>query len=191
MARPQIASQDMILDAANCVLDRDGMDSFTLAAVAREVGLTRAAIAFRFDNAHKLKLHALAARTQHFAQLMESQELERGGNGLLALARLIGKLARNPRNLLAYMAASQSNLLDADLREIEQQRGTIVRTAIARAMPENLPDRAGAIEMFSAHLTGSLIAWSAQDEPDGEQFLAQRTMVWLRMTDIPFDEGAA
>lgn len=188
MARPQIASHDMILDAANRVLDREGMDAFTLAAVAREVGLTRAAIAFRFTNAQNLKLQALEARVARFAATIAAQDLPNGGTGLLQLARLIGAMAHNPRNLVAYIASSQANMADPDLRALEARRGAILRAAIARAMPPEVPDLAGAVEMFAAHLTGSLIAWSASDEPDGAQFMAHRTRAWLRMTRIAFDE---
>ena len=191
MARPQIATETQILDVANRVLDRDGVDNCPLAAVARDVGLTRAAITFRFDSARKLKLMAIARRSQDFAALMNGLDLERGGNGLLRLAMFIGGLAKSPRNLISFMATSQANMLDEDLVELERDRGRSLRSAIDRAMPEHLLDRSGAIEMFAAQLTGTLIAWSASAETSGEQFLEQRTRVWLRMTGIALDETAA
>jgi AcrR family transcriptional regulator len=186
MARPQTATDPEIFAAAVRVMDRDGMDAFTLSAVAREVGLTRAGIAFRFDNARRLKLAALGERARKFEALMDGLELECGGNGLLKLARFIGTIARNPRNLISYMAASQDNLMDPDLIDLERRRGASLRGAIARAMPADVPDRDGALDMFAAHITGSLIAWAATDEPDGGAFLAQRTQVWLAMTRISF-----
>jgi AcrR family transcriptional regulator len=184
MARPQTATEPEILAAAGRVIDRDGMDAFTLAAVAREVGLTRAGIAFRFDNARRLKLAALGERARKFEATMEGLELERGGNGLLKLARFIGTIARNPRNLISYMASSQGNLMDPDLIALEHRRGASLRAAIARAMPADVPDPDGALDMFTAHITGSLVAWAASEEPDGAEFLARRTRVWLVMTGI-------
>lgn len=188
MARPQTVSEDMILDAANSVIAREGPDSFTLAAVAREVGLTRAAIAFRFDNAGKLKLMAFEDRCERFERAMHGLDLGRGGQELLTLAKAIGAMARSPRDFLGFMATSQANLLDTELLAIEQRLGKIMREAIARVMPLDVPDPAGAVDMFAAHLTGSLIAWAASNEPNGERFLEQRTRVWLTMTGIPFEE---
>lgn len=190
MARPQTVSEEMILDAANIVIARDGADSFTLAAVAREVGLTRAAIALRCANTSSLKLKVLDVRGHRFEEAMRGLELESGGDELLRLARSIGAMARSPRDFLAFMATSQANMLDAEMLAIEQRFGEIMRTTIARAMPAELPDRAGAVDMFAAHLTGSLMAWSASQEPSGERFLDQQTRVWLTMTGIPFSEDA-
>ena len=187
MARPQTASEADILAAAGRVLDAGGPDAFTLAAVAREVGLTRAGVAFRFESARRLKLAVLDARARMFSELMAGLQLERGGNGLLKLARFIGAMARNPRNLISYLSTGHAGQVDEDLFALEQQRGISLRQAIARAMPEGLPDHEGATEMFAAHLTGTLIAWAASGEPDGRAFLDRRTRVWLTMTGIGFN----
>ena len=187
MARPQIATQDDLLAAAGRVLDRDGMDAFTLSAVAREVGLTRAGIAFRYENARKLKLAVLDQRAQAFAARMNGLEVERGGNGLIKLAHFIGTMAHSPRALISFMAKSQAGYFDEDLLALEKQRAASLRSAIDRAMPEGLPDRGGAIDMFAAHLTGSLMAWAATHEENGGAFLVRRTRTWLAMTRIGYD----
>jgi AcrR family transcriptional regulator len=48
MARPLSATDEDILQSAQQVMRRRGFEGFSLSEVAREVGLTRTAIALRF-----------------------------------------------------------------------------------------------------------------------------------------------
>ena len=187
MARPQIASEQDILLAAGRVLDRDGVDAFTLSAVAREVGLTRAGIAFRYENARNLKMMSLDARCRYFETMLAGLDLARGGNGLLAFARFMGAMPKTKRGLLAYISTSNSEMDDPDMAALQLRRGAAIAQAIARAMPLDVPDHAGAVQMFAAHITGSLLNWASSDEPSGELFLDRRTRVWLAMTGIACD----
>ena len=84
------------------------------------------------------------------------------------------------------MAMYQSNIVDEELLEIERRRGDALKRAIAAAMPEVPAGKDAAVLLFSAHLTGTLMAWQASDEPDGRKFMSDRTKDWLRMVRIPF-----
>ncbi len=50
MPRPKLKSDDEVLEAATVVLKRCGPIEFTLSGVAKEVGLSRAALIQRFTN---------------------------------------------------------------------------------------------------------------------------------------------
>lgn len=187
MARPQSVSESEILDAANRVISRVGPDAFTLAAVAREVGLTRAAITFRFECARGLKLKALEKRAEAFTEMLEGLYIEPGGNGLLKLAGFIGSLPKNAANLISYLSVSNSNLDDEDLMAIEKRRGAALRATIVRAIPDSVTDKHALAAVFSAHLTGSLVAWASSGEDDGQSYLLKRTSMLLDMIGISYD----
>lgn len=191
MARPPTATDTQILDAAARVLSESGADGFTLAAVARAVGITRAAITFRFENAQNLRLRAVERNVAVFEERMGNITVERGGNGLLAIATRIGAMPRSPQNLLSFIQLSHSHFADDELRQLEERRGEAMFAAIDQAMPLDIADRAGAMATFAAHLTGSLIAWSVSGEADGGAFLRDRTITWLNLVGIACDPQAA
>ncbi|HEE2312773.1 TPA: TetR family transcriptional regulator, partial [Klebsiella pneumoniae] len=56
MPRPKLKSDDEVLEAATVVLKRCGPIEFTLSGVAKEVGLSRAALIQRFTNGTVAKL---------------------------------------------------------------------------------------------------------------------------------------
>lgn len=61
MPRPKLVSDTEILDATRRVMLRDGAERFTLADVAREVGLSRAALIQRFANKAGLERQVAAS----------------------------------------------------------------------------------------------------------------------------------
>lgn len=62
MPRPKLKSDDEVLEAATAVLKRRGPIDFTLSDVAKEVGLSRAALIQRFTNRDTLALKRFKAR---------------------------------------------------------------------------------------------------------------------------------
>ena len=62
MPRPKLKSDDEVLEAATVVLKRCGPIEFTLSGVAKEVGLSRAALIQRFTNRDTLLVRMLDGR---------------------------------------------------------------------------------------------------------------------------------
>lgn len=188
MARPLTATDEEIIAAANRVISRRGPDSFTLSEVAKEVGLTRAAITFRFKSTRDLKLKTLENRVGHFAHRMEALELERSGNGLLMVAEVIAAMANNQANLNSFFAVHQLNVADEELFALERRRGDLLNQAIMRAMPDIGYDPEKVALAFRAHLSGTLMSWQGAEERDAVAFVIARTKDWLRIVGIPFDD---
>ena len=191
MARPLQVSDEEILQAAERILAHKGLQDFSLAAVAREVGITRAAITFRFENVRALKISAVERGIRRFASEMAAPGINRGGDGLLAIAGYIGGRIKSRTSLSNFMSHSQARTRDDDLADLERQRGEIMQNAIHRAMPLHIPNRENAMKVFSAHLTGTLLAWAASGEADGGAFAVRRTAMLLDIMGIPhsYDEA--
>jgi AcrR family transcriptional regulator len=179
MARPTQISDEKILDAAEMILARDGVGAFSLASVAREVGITRAAITFRFESAHKLMVMAAERGVTRYIAEMRALEIERSGDGLLAFARHIGSRCQSPSALSHFLSQSHARLHYPDLAKLENARGEAYTEAIARAMPVDPSARQDAVAIFGAHLTGTLHAWAARGEPSAAVFLEQRAAMLL------------
>jgi AcrR family transcriptional regulator len=190
MARPLSATDEDILQSAQQVMRRRGFDGFSLSEVAREVGLTRTAIALRFKSTDELKRTLIRRNMENYEARLADLKLEQGAAGLLAIADRVAEMAGSRDNFSGYMLRFSSNIKDPVLLEIEERRGMILRRAITTAMPETAIDRQAAADVFMAHLTGSLINWQTSDEANARAFIRQRVMNWLRLAGIPCGESA-
>ncbi len=71
MPRPKLKSDDEVLEAATVVLKRCGPIEFTLSGVAKEVGLSRAALIQRFTNRDTLLVRMMERGVRAGAALPE------------------------------------------------------------------------------------------------------------------------
>jgi len=188
MARPFTASDDEILLAARNVISRRGPEAFSIAEVASEVGLSRAAIILRFKSTQALKVASLNKMVEQFAAALESLPQTPGGDNLLRLAAFIGGHVRSRESSARFFASYSANIRDRELLKLEVRRGEALHTAISNVMPPVAIDHNSAVAAFSAHLTGSIVAWLGRDDPDSRRYLVVRTKEWLKLAGIRFNE---
>ncbi len=188
MARPLSATDDEILQAAQQVLMRRGLNGFSVSEVARELGLSRTAITLRFKSADALKRTLIKRNAKSFEARIASLRVERGAAGLLLIADMIGQMVGGRENFSSFMMRYTANVKDPILLELEEQRGVILRSCVARAMPETAIATEDAVDAFMAHLTGSLLNWQTRTESDAREFLRRRVRNWLALVGIPIEE---
>ena len=186
MARTLQVSDEAILKAAGLVLQQHGVERFSLAAVARKVGLTRAAITFRFGSASDLKRLAVSASVERFAARLRQLEHSASGDALLELAELIGSMVKGQAQLASFLSFSAAGMKDEELARIEAHRGLVLRQAIDRAIPDGIADRAKMLAVFNAHLTGSLVGWSVANGSDARRHMRERTAMLLDLLGISY-----
>lgn len=189
MGRPFTASDDDILHAAGKVIARRGPDAFSIAEVAADVGLSRAAIILRFKSTHALKVTLLARMVEQFATQLQTLPQTPSGDNLLRLAAFIGSHVHSRQSLARFFSTYSTNTQHRDLLELELKRGEALRTAISSVMPQVAIDHDSAVRAFSAHLTGSIMGWLALEDDDSRGYLVARTREWLKLTGVPFREA--
>lgn len=189
MARPFTASDDQILLAARKVMSKRGPDAFSIAEVASEVGLSRAAIILRFKSTQALKIASLTEMVEQFTQALESLPKTRSGDNVLRLAAFIGSYVRSRESSAKFFARYSVNVQDKELVALEMRRGDALRQAVSNVMPPVAIDHESAITAFGAHLSGSIIAWLALTDSDSRGYLVTRTREWLKLTGIAFSEA--
>jgi len=190
MGRPFTASDDDILRAAGKVMGRRGPDAFSIAEVAAAVGLSRAAIILRFKSTHALKVTLLAKMVEEFARKLQTLPQTPSGENVLRLAAFIGTHLHSRHSSARFFSAYNVNIQHRDLLELEHKRGEALRAAICSVLPEVAIEHRSAVAAFSAHLTGSIMAWLAQDDESPRSYLVMRTREWLKLAGIPFSEAA-
>jgi len=184
MARTPSVSDDEILEAAKQVLYTRGPEAFTLAEVATRVGLSRAAIILRFKSTEELKLTLLRKMVDQF--LVQLQELPKtaSGESLLEIAGFIGRRLGSRANLASFLNTQLSNMDQPVLAELELRRGEAWHQAISRAMPPIAISHEAAVAAFSAHLSGTMLAWPGENVEPSLDFMHRRTREWLQLAGI-------
>ena len=189
MARPFTASDDEILLAARKVLDKHGPDAFSIAEVANQVGLSRAAIILRFKSTHALKVASLEKLVQQFTQVLETLPKTPSGDNVLRLAAMIGSHMRSRESSVRFFANYYAtSVRDRELLNLERRRGDALRAAISRVMPETTIEHDATVVAFRANLTGSIMAWHSLDDSDSRRYLVLRSAEWLSLARIPFSK---
>lgn len=188
MARTPTVSDQVILEAAGEVMYQRGIDGFTLAEVAKVVGLSRAALILRFTSTQALKVTLLKQMVERFTALLDGLPSTPSGDSLLAFAAFIGRHANTRTSSASFWAVHHSNLNDPELAALEIERGAVVKRVIARMMPPTRIDHASAVAAFNAHIGGTMLAMLAEEGAEPYEYLVTRTKEWLRLADIPFND---
>jgi AcrR family transcriptional regulator len=189
MARPLSVTDDQIIDATERVFAKHGAQGLTVSEVAREVGLSRAAITLRFAGVDALKRHLLKRVAQQFEERLATIQLEPGAAGLLAIADMLGSMLKGRENLSNFWLRYNSNISDPLYRAMEENRGMVLRELVLSAMPETRIDKSEAVDLFMAQMTGSILNWQTSDYSDARQFLRKRAFDWIRLAGIPMGEA--
>lgn len=187
MARPQTASDDDILSAAQVVMERRGHEGFTLSEVAEEVGLSRAAITLRFKSAHALKLRLLEGNVDRFLQLLDTLPKTPSGDSLIEVAAFLGRVLGQRDSFVTFLSVYSGNMKDVGLAALERKRGFALRERISACMPQTILEHDQAVTAFEAHLTGSVMAWQGRSSQDPCAYLVERTKMWLTLGRIPYN----
>jgi TetR/AcrR family macrolide resistance operon transcriptional repressor len=188
MARPQTVTDDDILLAAREVILRRGYDAFSLAEVAAEVGLSRAAVILRFKSTYALKLRLTTQMAEGFSQVIGALPVNRSGTGLLELAALIGEMIGSQKNLARFDMIYRGNLNDKKLAEIERKRTGVLLQAISDRMPKVAISHDSAVTAFMTHLGGSIQLWDSTRNKNCKAFLVERTKEWLTLANVPHEK---
>jgi len=188
VARTPTVSDKQILEAAQRVIGRRGSDAFTLAEVASDVGLSRAAVILRFKSTQSLKVILLTRMVDQFILLLGELPKTPSGDNLLNLAGFIGKLVPIREALNSFFMRYSTNVTDHELATLEFKRGEALHIAISHVMPELSIDHQSAIQAFTAHIAGTIMALHGEEEAEPRWYLVKRTEEWLRLAGIPFNK---
>lgn len=188
MGRPFTATDEEILNAAGRVIALRGPEGFSIAEVAADVGLSRAAIILRFKSTQALKVTLLNRLVAKFGAALQALPQTPSGDSVLRLGAFLGGYIRSRESLVSFFSTYTTHLKDPELLKLERHRGQLLRDAIARVMPEVAIDHSSAVDAFAAHLSGTIMAWLGSDDEDSRRYLLMRTRDWLALAGISFNE---
>ena len=172
--RPQKVTDDELFAATYAVMNRVGPQELTLAAIAKEAGVTAAVIVQRFGS----KRNLLLALTRKFAQssgdmvLTFAKQHRSPLAALRAYAECIAGMAASPAAYVRSLAYLQADLSDAEFRRLLARHATASREGLRRLLADAV--RAGELRddvrvarlarTVEALLSGSVLTWAVYQE---------------------------
>lgn len=169
--RPRKASDEQVFAAAYRAMQELGPGELTLAAIAREAGVTASALVQRFGSKRNLLL-ALAERSaDEAAGFFVSLQRESGGSPLSAIrtyGRCLAQMAASPTALARSLAYLEIDLSDEAFRLHLHRQAAATRVAVEAALAEAvrrkelLPvvDPVRLARLLEAVSSGALLTWA-------------------------------
>ena len=172
--RPQKVTDDELFMAAYTAMSKLGPHELTLAAIAKEAGVTAAVLVQRFGSKRNLML-TLAARYSDGAAAMMTGFEERHRSPLAALrdyAECMAGMASSPAALARNFAYLQIDLTDPDFR-VHLAKGAratrdwfrqLIQSAVDAGERQAGVDPARLARTIEAVVGGSLLSWAFYED---------------------------
>ena len=167
--RPRKVTDQQLFAAAHVVMSKVGPRELTLAAIAKEAGVTAAVLVQRFGSKRSLLLALFEEVADGAGQFMATLAKQHASplDALFAYADCMAGMAASPAALARNLAYLQIDLTDPDFRKHLVRQARAMRAALRRlvqaavqagelARNVQLPQLARTIETT---LSGSMLTW--------------------------------
>lgn len=160
MPRPKLHTDEAILDATRAVLKRRGPSSLTLNDVAKEVGISRAALIQRFENRDTLLRCALERSVKVTKEFFEKLPVVTGPQGLWIFMQKLCEILGPGDSYEIHLQIAWHEAQDPLLRELAHRRNTYVEAEIQARFPNDLQNESkAASRLLQAMLAGATVQW--------------------------------
>jgi AcrR family transcriptional regulator len=183
--RPRKVTDQQLFAATHAVMNKVGPRELTLAAIAKEAGVTAAVLVQRFGSKRSLLLALFEQATNGTSEFMATLAKQHASPlaALLAYADCMAGMAASPAALARNLAYLQIDLTDPDFRRHLVKQAGATRAALRRLVQAAV--EAGELSRnvqpsqlartIEATLSGSMLTWAFYQEG--------RAALWIR-TDL-------
>lgn len=176
MPRPKTVSDDDVLAAALDVLAAHGT-GFTLAELARHVGLSRATLIQRFGDRNAILLRLAEQEVTLTRQWLDSLLVEAGPDALWRFLKTIVQSMGSGDGFSVRVLVASLEATDARLRDLAGKRYALVQQAIAARLPDG-PEREATARHLHAVIAGATMQWVASDRTVELDVLVLQCLRW-------------
>jgi AcrR family transcriptional regulator len=165
MPRPKLITDEEILDRALPVMAQAGPGGFTMADVARAVGVAPATLHQRFGDKQSLVERAFARDNARFVAWLEGLPDGVGVDVVIQVYAEATKLFGDSPSLADHLLWLREDIRDPGLNRLARERFGLFRAVIVKRLPPMPipPDRAA--DLLDALHHGAVVQWAL--EPEG------------------------
>jgi AcrR family transcriptional regulator len=181
MPRHKSISDEELLDLALPVIGRAGPAGFTLADIAREVGVSPATLLQRFGDKQTLIERAFSRDNERFVVWLGSLP---AGGGVDAVVRIYSEATKlfgdNP-SLADHLLWLREDIRDPNLNRLALQRFKLFRAEIVKRLPQMRIAPTAAARLLDAQYHGAVIQWALEPRGRLADFVARSLKDWFRL----------
>lgn len=183
MPRRKSISDDELLDLALPVIAEAG-PAFTLADVAKAVGVAPATLLQRFGDKHTLTLRAFARDNERFIPWLETLPTGVGAEVVVRIYADATRLFGDNPSLADHLLWLREDIRDPALNQLARRRFRLFREAMVRRLPPLPipPDRAA--DLLDAQYHGAIMQWAMEPQGPLADFVARSLRDWFRLSGL-------
>jgi AcrR family transcriptional regulator len=179
--RPRKVTDEQLLTAALVVMNRVGPNELTLAAIAREAGVTPAVLVQRFGSKRELLLALSQKFSDDSGDLVAAMARQHASPlaALRAYADCVAGMAATPAAFVRNLAYLQTDLTDPEFRRHLGKHAKATRAGLRRLLDRAV--RAGELRSdtpttrlartIEAVLSGSMLTWVIYQEGSASKWI--------------------
>jgi AcrR family transcriptional regulator len=184
MPRRKSISDEEILDRALPLMAAAGPAGFTLAGLAREVGVAPATLIQRFGDKQALIERAFARDNERFVPWLESLPQ---GVGVDVVVRIYADATRlfgdNP-NVSDHLLWLREDVRDPALNRLAKDRFRLFRAEIVKRLPPLAIPAHRAARLLDAQYHGAVMQWALEPQGKLADFVADSLKDWFRLSGL-------
>ena len=184
MPRHKSISDEEILDRALPLMASAGPAGFTLADLAKKIGIAPATILQRFGDKQTLIERAFARDNERFRTWIESLPDGVGADVVIQIYTDATKLFGDNPSLADHLLWLREDIRDPVMNRLALARFKLFRAAIVKRLPPlRVPARTAA-RLLDAQHHGAVVQWALEPRGRLDDFVKRSLKDWFRLSGL-------
>jgi AcrR family transcriptional regulator len=184
MPRRKTISDEEILDLALPVMASAGPGGFTLADVARKVGVAPATLLQRFGDKQTLIERAFARDNERFVPWLESLPDGVGAEAVVRIYSESTKIFGDNPSLADHLLWLREDIRDPALNRLARRRFRLFRAVIVKRLPPMPIPPQRAARLLDAQYHGAVVQWALEPRGRLADFVARALRDCFRLCGL-------
>lgn len=181
MPRRKTISDDEILDRALPLMVSAGPAGFTLAELARELGVAPATLLQRFGDKATLIGRVLARDNDRFVEWLGALPADTGAEAVTRIYAECTTLFGESSNLADHLLWLREDIRDPMLNRLARERFALFRAEIVKRLPPMRIAADRAARLLDAQFHGAVIQWALEPVGTLDDFVADSLASWFAL----------
>ena len=184
MPRRKLISDEEVLDRALPIMTRAGPGGFTMADVARAVGVASATLFQRFGDKQALIERAFARDNDRFVAWLERLPEGVGVDAVIAIYAEATKVFGENPSLADHLLWLREDIRDPALNRIARRRFRLFRQVIVKRLPPLPIPAERAADLLDALHHGAVVQWALEPRGRLPDFVTERLRDCFRLCGL-------